>query len=266
MIRSGEMDRRGTARRGHAAYDAPMPLRLLLPKFRRIRVGLVLGVVPLLGLLLLPGDVHARDVEGSAGPTPAKNFSNIHADVAWVEKAFAVAEAARAEKDWASAVRKLQEIVDQRKSRESPDGAAPYVKAVFGSAVYEGAWIVARHRVAKWGSKALEVYGREFGRTATENLARAIERRDEALIAEVANRFLPLPAGRRAALLLIDLFLERSDVDAAMGWIEALVDLEAVTGESAEALAPWRSARIRRHALALARSPEQVAPIQDVLG
>jgi len=217
-------------------------------------------------LALLGGSAaHARDVERSSGPTPAKNFSNIHADVDWVVKAFSAAEAAREQRDWGLAVRTLQELVDRATSRESPGDAAPYVRAVYGSAVYEGAWIVARHRVAAWGTTALEHYAREYGAAARKLLERALARHDTELLTDVATRFLPLAEGRRAALLLIDLALERSDVDAAMGWIEALEDLEAVSAEAEDVLAPWRAARVARQAMAIARSPELIPQVRKIL-
>ena len=76
------------------------------------------------------------------------------------------ADAASAEGDWRAAVRALQEIVEQRGRPRDPGAAAPWVVAVHGSRVYEGAWLVAHHRIAAGGAPALEAYAAEYGATA----------------------------------------------------------------------------------------------------
>jgi len=228
-------------------------------------IGAMRSWLPLLALVLLAPAVLARDDEGPTGAAPVKNFSNIHADTDWVVKAFGSAQVAIADGDWASAVRTLQTVIDQRTSREATADAAPYVRAVYGTAVYEGAWIVARHEIARGGSAAIEIYEREFGAAAQALFERAGRRRDPAILRDVAARFLPLAAGRRAALLLVDLALERGDRDAAAEWLGALEDVEAVSTEGKDALAPWRAARIRRQALALARDEDAVPGIEKAL-
>ncbi len=224
------------------------------------RVALLLAV---LSLSAVPS--HARDVSGPGGPTPEKNFSNIHADVDWVVKAFNDAEEAAAREDWGVAVRGLQTVIDATRSREAPEDAAPYVRAVWGTTVYEGAWIVARHTIAAWGTAALEAYKLEFDATARALLVKARAAQDEAALADIASRYLGLPAGRRAALLLADLALERDDADGALQWVHALQDLETVSAESKEQLAPWRAARITRHAHALARDATAVPTVREAL-
>jgi hypothetical protein len=197
----------------------------------------------------------AREKDSALQPNvPRKNFSNPHADTDWVVRDFDRATQAAADRDWSTAVRALQEVIDQETSRESPGDAAPYVRPVDeGSAVFEGAWIAARHLVQSWGADALRAYDHEFGGVARAALARAAQRRDRDGLAQVARRWLGLPAGRRAALALVDLAMERGDADAAWTWIEALVDLEAVSGEAGQTLAPWREARIRREAVLIAK-------------
>ncbi len=219
----------------------------------------------LLAALLLAPPANARDTRGETGAAPAKNFSNIHSDTDWIEKAFARAEIAIGDGDWTTAVRTLQPIVDQRTSREVPGDAAPYVRTVYGTSVYEGAWIVARHRVLRGGDEAVAAYESEYGATARDLLAVASKRRDPALLRDVAVRFLPSAAGRRAALLLVDAALERADVDAAFEWLEALEDVEAVSTESKAQLAPWREARIRRQARALARDDAAFPKVSEAL-
>ena len=222
-------------------------------------------------LTLVGGLVHgvpaqARDVEDApAQDAPRKNFSNLWDSTDWVVKAFEHAEAAAARGEWAPAVRALQEVIDETACRETQVDAAPYVRAVGGSAVYEGAWIVARHRIQRWGPPALEVYAREFGSTALAAVERAATRRDRALLGQAARRFLGLPGGRRAALLLVDLAIEAGDIDGALGQLEDLVDLEAVSRESPEALAPWRAARVHRQALLLARDAAARPAVEEAL-
>ncbi len=216
-------------------------------------------------LLLLGGPAAARDTEAPTGAAPSKNFSNIHDEADWIVKAFASAAADAKKSDWPSAVRTLQTVVDARKSRASPTDAAPYVRAVYGSSVYEGAWIVAHHTIVRGGDEAVAAYEREYGAAAKALLDRAAMRRDTGLLRSVAARFLPTQAGRRTALLLADLALERADFDTALEWIEALEDLESVSGESKDALAPWRAARVRRHAVALARDTKSIPLVAKAL-
>ena len=87
-------------------------MRRLLPRLAFVLLLLACSVAP------------ARETELGPGAAPEKNFSHIHADVSWVVKAFQAAEGAAAEGDWATAVRTLQGIIDQRLSRESPADAA----------------------------------------------------------------------------------------------------------------------------------------------
>ncbi|MDA1195938.1 MAG: hypothetical protein O2894_12235, partial [Planctomycetota bacterium] len=213
-----------------------------------------LAFVLLIGLAAGPG--FARDGEERPfGPTPQKNFSHLHDDAEWVVRAFAAAEVAEAVGDFTAVVRTLQPIIDQKASREAPNDAAPYVAAVNGTAVYEGAWIVARHRIQALGAPGLEAYAREFGGTAEAMLADASTRRQPVVLRALADRFLGLPAGRRACLLLCDLAVGAGDLDAALGHLDDLEDLEAVSAETPEVLAPWRAARARRRAVLLARDP-----------
>lgn len=211
-------------------------------------------VVPAALIALLGVPALARDREDVAPRhAPQKNFSHVHDDAQWVVRAFAAADDAAKAGDVSGALRVLQPIIDQRASRESEGDAAPYVRAVHGTATYEGAWLVARHRVQSLGEAGLAAYAREYGPTADGMLARALARRDEALLDRLARRFLGLPAGRRAALLLVDLALERGDEDGALGWLQDLEDLEAVSSEPLETLAPWKAARVDRQALLLAK-------------
>jgi hypothetical protein len=216
-------------------------------------------------LLLAAAPAVARDVGTPRGPAPEKNYSNLHADVAWVVKAFETAGEAADAGDYASAARELQGVIDTRASRESPTDAAPYVRAVNGTTVFEGAWITARHAIARWGTAGQAAYQGEFGGTADTLLAEAALRRDERALVEIADRFLGLAAGRRAALLLIDLAFERADADAASGWLEALEDLEAVSGEDPARLEPWRMARVQRHAHAIARDAAAIDAVRAAI-
>ena len=221
------------------------------------RAPLALLVLLLALLVVGVGPTWSRDREDRpARHTPQKNFSHLHDDAEWMVRAFAAAEGAAKAGDASGVIRALQPVIDQRVSVESEGDAAPYVRAVHGTATYEGAWLVARHRLQALGDEALAVYEREYGRSAQALLERGIQRRDERDLASAARRFLGLPAGRRAALLLADLAIERGDRDAALGWLQDLEDLEAVSGESAEALAPWRAARATRVAGLLAKDED----------
>lgn len=206
----------------------------------------------LLGCLAAPA--RARDAEDRPPRhTPQKNFSHLHEDAAWVVQAFRAADTAAEREDWGAVVGALQPVIDQQQSREAATDAAPYVRAVQGTASYEGAWLAARHRLQALGEPVLVAYGRQYGASADALLARGMIRRDAVALAEAARRFLGLPAGRRAALLLADLAIERGDTDAALGLLQDLEDLEAVSAEAPETLRPWQHARIERVAWLRAR-------------
>ena len=220
----------------------------------------------LLLLAIAGAPAFGRDREDRpARHTPQKNFSHLHDDAEWIVRAFTAAETAADAGDASGVVRALQPVIDQRTSRESAGDAAPYVRAVHGSATYEGAWLVARHRIQAMGDAGVAAYTREFGASASALYTRGAQRRDVGALEQVARRFLGLPAGRRAAFLLIDLAIERGDVDAALGWLEDLEDLEASSSESEEALAPWRTARIARVAGLVGRDAKAAEAIRERL-
>lgn len=216
---------------------------------RRLAAVLVL----LLPLVIPATSVSARDTGGSGGRVPRKNFSFVHGDTDWVRRSFLSAMEAAARKDWIDAIRTLQQVIETRDSRERDAGRSPYLRAVEGEETYEGAHVVAAHTIARFGDEAMAAYQTEFGGTAWKQLERATDLRDLDRIAAVADRYLLTESGRAAALLLVDLALERGDRDAALGWLETLEDLEDVSAESEERLAPWRRARLARHAHAIAR-------------
>jgi hypothetical protein len=215
----------------------------------------------LLLALTFASAAHAGPEDGSV---PAENTSHVSADAPAVTAIFLRADEAIAAGDWREAVRVLQGVIDAAADPDDAGAAYPHVLPVFGSVVYEGAWIVARHRILAGGAPALEAYEAEFGPVAGTLLQAGVQRRDPALLAAVVDRFLPLAAGRRAALLCADLALESGDTDAALGWLERLEDLEEVSAEPAQALAPWRAARIERTAAALAR-PDRRAAVKAFL-
>jgi len=215
-----------------------------------------------LGALLLAAPVALSETED--GAVPVENTSHVSDDVPWVVQAFERADEAVGKEDWTGAVRLLQSVVDAQRDASDEGAAAPYVVPVFGSAVYEGAWIVAHARILAAGEKALEAYAAEFGPVAQSLLDAGVARRDAARLAVVADRFLPLAQGRTAALLLADLALEVGDVDACLTWLQRLEDLEEAGGEPEARIAPWRRARIRRQAAALAR-PERREEVEALL-
>ena len=203
---------------------------------------------------------------------PQKNFSTIFSEVEWVTRAFERATTAANDENWSSAVRLLQEVVDARSRANEPakgksleDQSAPYVVPVRGTTVFEGAWIVAHHQRVRWGKPAVDACVAEFGHTAGEMFDRALRLDDDDLLAEVALRFLTLPVGRRAALHLADRALEQGRRDEALEWVELLADLEAVSTEPKEDLAPFAQARLQRHADALAASALQRPQVLKVL-
>ncbi len=234
--------------------DVPRPPHLLV-----MVVGLLLA-----GLASAPG---ASGDGGAApnpapGPAPQQNFSDLHSAEEWVLTAIRDAERATSGGRLAEASRLYQSIVDAVVRTGSPREAAPYVLPIHGTASYEGAFLVARHRIGAAGAALLGAYTTEYGATALRLLDRAISAADRDSLADVATRFLPLPSGRRAALLLADLALEAGDPDEALEWCQALEDLEATSNEGEDALAPWREARIDRHARALARLPADVETVR----
>jgi len=220
--------------------------------------------VLLVALVVAPSFAGDRE-DRPARHAPQKNFSHLHDDAQWVVTAFAAAEGAAEAGNWSAVLAALQPVIDQRVSRESSTDAAPYVHAVHGSATYEGAWLVARHRLQALGADALKAYAREYGSGANALLARAVARRERGGLETLARRFLGLPAGRQAALLLVDLAIERGDIDGALGWLQDLEDLEAVSAEAPETLAPWKSARIQRQALLRAKDENARAGVLAAL-
>ncbi|MGE0190706.1 MAG: hypothetical protein AB7T63_01580 [Planctomycetota bacterium] len=228
--------------------------------------GIALG----LGALVLLGSPRLAAGDGSgarepAGPAPQQNFSDVHATEEWVLRAFREAERASVAGRHAETARLLQTVVEATTGPDGDGGAAPYVLPVHGTASYEGAWIVARHAQARGGPPVLDALASEHGATAARLLARAVAAQDREGLADVAWRFLPLGEGRRAALLLADLALERADRDEALEWCQALEDLEAVSAEPEERVAPWRRARIVRHARALAATRADLEPLEAAL-
>lgn len=233
------------------------------PRSRRV-VGAVTGAL----LLLVGARTGAADGAGArepAGPAPQQNFSDVHATEEWVLRAFREAKRAADAGRFSETARLLQGVVEATTGPDDDSGAAPYVMPVHGTASYEGAWIVARHEQARGGAPVLDALATEYGATAATLLARGVAAGDGAALADVAQRFLPLAEGRRAAVLLADLALERGDRDEALEWCQALEDVEAVSAEGEERLAPWRDARIHRHARALAASPADIGPLEAAL-
>lgn len=231
----------------------------------RARPASTLPLVALLGLLLAGPPPRAEGDAGegpSRGAAPMDNPSHVHDDDPGVREAFERADQAERGGRHDEAAERLQSIVDQRFVDAARRECVPFVTAVEGRSTYEGAWRVARHRLAG-GSPALRAsYERRFGAPARELLARAVAALDRDLLAEVARRFLPLEEGRAAALALADLALEQGDLDAALHRVEALEDLEEVAvEEDASRLERWRAARIAREARALARSPAEVGEV-----
>ncbi|MDF1701796.1 MAG: hypothetical protein P1V36_11625, partial [Planctomycetota bacterium] len=115
--------------------------------------------VLLVALVVAPSFAGDRE-DRPARHAPQKNFSHLHDDAQWVVTAFAAAEGAAEAGNWSAVLAALQPVIDQRVSRESSTDAAPYVHAVHGSATYEGAWLVARHRLQALGADALKAYAR----------------------------------------------------------------------------------------------------------
>jgi hypothetical protein len=212
-----------------------------------MKVGLVLPLL-LPVLCAMPGAAVGRQT----GDAPEQNTSFLQDQAPPILTAMREADRAKEAEDWNAFVRAWQAVADRWTSEDDPGAAAPYVCPVRGTAVYEGAWRVAHHRILEAGAPALEAYRREYGDLASTLLRRALQRRDRGMLARVVDRFLPLAEGRRAALYLADLALERGDRDGAMIWLERLEDVEEVTAEDPAALAPWRDARIARMAAALA--------------
>lgn len=219
--------------------------------------------LPVLCLLALPAQ--AEGPGGPAGgPAPAQNFTELHAETEWVARQFAEAARARAAGRHEECARRLQSVVEAVAAAEPRLAAEPSVRAVAGTSVYEGAWLVARHEAVRGGQRALDAHAAEFGAAANALLERG-RRGDLAALVTVARHHLPHPAGRRAALVLAERALERGDADEALEWLATLEDLEWTTTEGEAALAPWRNARLACEARARARSPDQVEAWRNAL-
>lgn len=212
-------------------------------------------------LVLAPSGAAREGEETAPAPTPDKNFSFIHSTTEWVAESLRSARQAAADGEWARAARTLQALTDTVQSRESPLDAAPYVAAVQGSAVFEGVWVHARLALAALPAEGRAAYAQEYGPLARSLVAQGLASRSEEALVEAARRFLPLPEGRRAALHLVDLALERGDADAALGWLEQMEDVEAASAEAEESLAPWRRPRVERWAAALGVRPDARAEV-----
>jgi hypothetical protein len=206
-------------------------------------------------LLVAFASVAPAAVAGEGGARradpPLENVSYVPADDPIVRRAFQTAGDAAAAGDAVKAVRALQGVVD----------AAPSAVVAVGEdagqcGAVEGVRVVAHHPVFFLGAAVAAAYEAEYGARATELLDRAVARLDRSALAEAFDRYAPTEAGRRAALLLTDLALERGDVDEALGWLDRLEDLlvaappdDALT----QALARWRDARVAREARARRR-------------
>jgi len=207
--------------------------------------------LPVLVLALCAGSFVPSARAGDSGPVapvagPKENASYVPDDDERLRGERAAVDAAVAAKDWGTAVRGLQRIVEM-----GPE----LVTATGEPGVFEGASIVASHRVVRLGAASLAAYEQELGGAANELLAAGATLRDPTRLARAAERYLPTVAGRRAALLLADLALEAGDVDGALGALERLEDLEEVAApDLAAAFAPWREARLARVAVARART------------
>ncbi len=204
----------------------------------------------LVALALLVGAPFAGAGEGVAtkGAPPEENSSYVPDDHESVRRDDAAARAALEARDATSAARALQRVAE---------GPADAVLATDEPGVFEGVARSAHIRVVAGGAAVLDAYEKEFGSTAAESLARAVAARDEAGIAHVVERYRPSSAGRRAALLLADLAIERADTDAALGFLEGLEDLEeAAAPDLAARFVTARAARERRLASALANGSD----------
>ena len=205
-----------------------MPRPHCLPSPRAAALLLVAAVV---------GGTPGRGARGDGlggrearGPAPQQNFSDVHAAEEWVLRAFQEADRAVAEERHADAARLLQRVVDAERRAGARAEAAPYVVPLQGTATYEGAWRVARHRLLAGGDPLLDAYAATYGAAAEALLQQGVAGRDDARLAEAATRFLPLAAGRRAALLLADGALERGDRDEALEVLLALLRAEGPPG------------------------------------
>jgi hypothetical protein len=201
-------------------------------------------------LLLLAGLLATRPAAGGEGEAPqgappAENSSYVPEDAQALHDEMTAAEGAAARGQWPAAVRALQRLVE---------GSAEAVWPAGEAGVYEGAAVTAHLRVVRGGAAAVAAYEEETRSVANALLEAALARRDPTLLERVADLYLPSVTGRRAALLLADLALEAGDVDAALGWLERLEDLEEASApDLARVTARWRTARLDRIAVALAR-------------
>jgi hypothetical protein len=227
--------------------------RMTQSRCHRLATGLALGAV-----MAMFGQATGGEGSRRSEP-PEENVSYVPADDDTVRRLWdAVTDAVRA-RNWVATVRSLQRIAESPKEIVAAlDGA--------DAGVFEGADVVAHHRVMSIGVDTAKAYEDEFGSGAKELLDQAVARRDLATLERVAARYLPSSSGRRAALLLADLALERGDRDGAFAWLDRLEDLEDVSAASlAEETKRWRSLRLDRAAAALATTAEARGRIRVAL-
>ncbi len=204
----------------------------------------------LLLVLLLPLATRAADEKAVA---PEENSSYVRSDVSAIAEAFTSVDQAATNEDWPAFARAVQAIVDRRTDAEESGAASPYVVPVRGTEVYVGAARAAQGRLLAAGAPALAAAEAQYGPTARALLERARAERREDLLAEVAERFLPIDEGRSACLLLAALASERGDTDRALGWLERLQDVEETSAEDPATLLPWHERRLRFEAVLRAR-------------
>lgn len=206
-----------------------------------------------LALLVASSRVRAGEGVAAKGAPPEENSSYVPDDHEDVRRDDAAARAALEAHDVVGAARALQRVAG---------GPADAVIATDEPGVFEGAARSAHLRVVAGGAALLDAYEHEFGATAAAALERAVAARDETALGRVVEQFRPAEAGRRAALLLADLSIERADADAALGHLEGLEDLEeACANDLAPRAASWRAARLGRLATTLARDEASAARI-----
>ena len=210
--------------------------------------GRALVFVLLGGFALAARTVGAGEGPAAGAPPPSDNSSYVPDDREGVRRDWALALGALSEQRLTEAARALQRVAE---------GPGDAVVATGEPGVFDGGEIAGHQRVVAAGAACLEAYEREFGPAAQKALERAVSARDERLIADVVTAYRPAAAGHRAALLLVDLAVERADMDRALGLLESLEDLEDVAApDLAASVAAWRAARLPRLSIALAKDAD----------
>ena len=172
----------------------------------------------LLAAMILPGLLGVVPLEEMPAQTPAPEGSSqanqgIYVrDSAVAAERLALGERMERLREWDKAADVFQEILEKYPDRVVQSTAPGR------SYQYSSVALAVQQRMARWPADGLRAYRNRFEAPAADRLAAATARDDFATLNEVYQRYFITDAGKRAALRLIDLYLESGEF-AAAAWI-----------------------------------------------